>query len=212
MATYTNQAATKDNFLNKALPDNNNGVVTSARLFGSTNLEMRILATFNVSDFPANMVIHTAKFSLNYFLYGGANPVGRQVDVFKQTRNDWLEGTGNNAAGDSSWNQYKTGSAWTTAGGDYVTSNPAGVSTNMPAGYGWVDWDIKAIVKDAIANVGSIVNVLARFTNEANASQSTPYFHTREYATASLRPKLVISYSEGGEVVNNPTLLTLGVG
>jgi len=112
----------------------------------------------------------------------------------KQEMN-WLEGTGNNAAGDSSWNQYKTGSAWTTAGGDYVTSNPAGVSTNMPAGYGWVDWDIKAIVKDAIANVGSIVNVLARFTNEANASQSSPYFYTREYATASLRPKLVITYT-----------------
>lgn len=177
----------------------------------------RVILEFDISDLPEEAVIVSAKLKLYYFkfepLYGGATAEGRTYWAYKQTHTDWVES-------ESSWNEYKSGSNWTAAGGDWVTSNPSGGSAVVPGSYGWMEWDIKAIVEDAIANHSSIVELLVKDASdlEAGSPWENAYFHSRNYgADPSLRPKIEIAHgwakeiSEGvavGEVViKNPMKL-----
>jgi hypothetical protein len=123
---------------------------------------------------------------LYYFSYYDNNPVGRTYWAYKLSRTDWVES-------EATWNIYKTGSNWTTAGGDYVTSSPAGGSKVMPASFGWVSWDILAIVQDAQTN-GIAVELLLKDGTESGDALGE--FHSKEYTSdTSLRPKLVIEYT-----------------
>lgn len=198
-ATYTAQPSTKDNFVNSADSDANWGVTIRGSINGASTHKYRILQTFDVSGYTAgSAAITSAKLNLYYYAYGLNDPKGKSVDVYKQTRSDWTEGTQDGTTGVSSWDQYKASTAWTTAGGDYVTSNPVGGNTSMPASYGWVEWDITAIVKDAIDNNSSIVNLLVKYNNENEAAYPDGYFeadfYSSEYTTDTTKcPKLVIT-------------------
>lgn len=163
-----------------------------------TGYTRRSLLRFPLTDLPAGASVSAATLSLYYSAYAASDPVGRECDVYKQTHNDWVETQ-------STWNSYKTSSAWSVAGGDYVTSGPAGASLNFPASFGWMDFNVLAIVNDAVTNVVD-VNVLVKMTIE-NVGDYEPQFHSSEYAVdTSLRPKLVITYTLAAGPVNLKTV------
>ncbi|GAH07096.1 unnamed protein product, partial [marine sediment metagenome] len=111
------------------------------------------------------------------------------VWAYKLTRTDWVEL-------EATWNIYKTASNWTAPGGDYVTSSPVGGSIVFPAGFGWMTWNVLAIVQDAYG--GSIpAEFLVKFETEGLASGgSQPAFHSKNFTDdTDLQPKLVIDYT-----------------
>ncbi|GAI16506.1 unnamed protein product, partial [marine sediment metagenome] len=141
--------------------------------------------------------LNSASLELYYFLYDISNPSGKTVWAYKLTRTDWVEGvTEVTSTSGATWNDYKiigeTHYTWTAPGGDYVTSSPAGGSTTFPADYGWMTWNVLAIVQDAYD--GSIAaEFLVKFATEGLASDYTKaYWRSKEY---SPQPKLVIDYT-----------------
>ena len=187
MADLTLQPSTKDTVFSATAPDTNYGTLDYLQIgHWSTSVIIRAILNFDASAIPAGSTINSATMSLDYWEYNYGNPSGQTAWAYKITRNDWVEL-------EATWNSYKTGFAWTTAGGDYVTSNPAGGSVAYPASYGWVGFDITAIVQDAVNNVSGSVNVLIKFADETITQDAV--HRSKEYATASLRPKLVISYT-----------------
>jgi len=150
---------------------------------------LRSLLEFDLSELPPGATLNSASLQLYYYRWGNDNPTGKTAWAYKLTRADWVEL-------EAAWNIYKTGSNWTAAGGDYVTSNPDGGSTTFPADYGWMTWNVLAIVQDAYD--GSIpAEFLVKFETEGLESlYSLAYFYSNnEAAETTKRPKLVIDYT-----------------
>ena len=195
---YLGKISGKDNFMYQIAPTTNYGTSTVMYIYDRLNYTCRPLLSFDISEFPGG-TIESAVLYLYYYEYAVTDPVGKTIKAYKQTRNDWTQ-TG------STWNKYDGANDWTAAGGDFVTSNPAGGSTTVPAGYGWMSWDIINIVNDAILNVSSQVNLLLRFdTEDLAANYGEPRFYSNNYTTdLTLRPKLVITYSNIKTYNTNP--------
>ncbi|MFH1423815.1 MAG: DUF4838 domain-containing protein [Candidatus Nealsonbacteria bacterium] len=146
---------------------------------------------FDLSVLPAGAVLNSATLSLYYYFYYYTNPAGKTAWMYKQPHTNWveLEATGY---------VYKTGSPWATPFGDY--SSP-GVSAVFPAAYGWMNWNVSAIVQDAYNN-SNPAEFLMRFENEAvpsGSGNSRVYFYSNNYiSTLTRRPKLTIEYTISG--------------
>jgi hypothetical protein len=200
MSTLTIQPASKDNLGYEAAPADCYGTRTDLQLMNITSNRMRTFAEFDLSGLPSGVVLDSATLYLYYYHYNGTDPSGLTVWAYKLTRTDWSESQ-------SSWNAYKSGSNWTAAGGDYVTSSPSGGSATIPASYGWMNWDVLAIIQAAVA-AGVAAEFLLRFGTETGGG-SEAYFYSKEYtADTTLRPKLVITYSEASA----PTSSDAGAG
>ena len=68
------------------------------------------------------------------------DPSGVEISVCKLTRTNWVDT-------EATWNQYKSGSGWSSAGGDYVTTSPTKGVANCPSIPNWMNVDITAIVR-----------------------------------------------------------------
>lgn len=197
MATLTVQPSGKDNQLRRYAPTYNWGATNYIYIYDGADYLTRSIVYFDVSSLPEGVTIISAKLQLYYFENGGLDPSGKKINVYKLTRDNWTEGDKNGAAGVSNWNKYDADNNWTTSGGDYVTSNPSGASQTMPSSYGWVEWDIKAIVEDAIANVNGHVNLLLRADTEETIGFASQFYGKDESTETTKRPKLVIEYTSG---------------
>lgn len=206
---YTSQPSTKDVFMDAGNPTTvNNGVTFSiddlaAQLY-------RGLMTFDTTAYTGgSAAITSAVLNIYYISYSGTDPVGRQMNVFKMRRNDWVEAEG-------TWNSYKSGSTWTTAGcGSTVSDYDATITgnANVPASAGaFFQIDITDIVKDAIDNVSGIVNLLIKLDNETEenpGNYSIMVFASNTNATEANRPKLVITYGETYTIEASVGIFTL---
>ena len=206
--TLTVQPSAKDTFLNEDAATTNYGNLTFLAVreaYPGYNEVMRSALEFGISALPGGAILSSATLQLYYYaLYNLTDGVGKTIWAYKQTHPDWVEL-------EATWNIYKTGSNWTATGGDYVTSNPAGGSTTVPASYSWMSWNVLAIVQDAYD--GSIAaEFLMRFATESVASdvRSNPRWYSREYTTdTSLCPKLVIEYTVEANVTVTPGVIVL---
>jgi hypothetical protein len=189
MAVYIKQPPSKDNYIDRMEADQAWGETWTAIRTRAPLYNIRTLLEFDISDLPAGAIIDSAILKLYYYNKADGDPVGRTYWAYKLTRPDWSDSQ-------CKWSVYKTGYSWTNPGGDFVTSNPEGGSAVVPASYGWMSWNIKAIVEDAIANVGGKVEILIK---DALCPDDTnpviAFFYTSEYTgDLSLRPKLEITY------------------
>ncbi|KKN75204.1 hypothetical protein LCGC14_0383630 [marine sediment metagenome] len=187
MATLTVQPAAKDTYLEEENPTTNNGAddfVFLRNMDASRN--RRPILEFDISALPSNITITSATLSLR--VYVSFRTVGETVRAYKLTRTDWVES-------EATWNIYKTGSNWTTAGGDYVTSNPAGGSGIAGVAGNWMDLNVLSVVQDAYDN--SIdAEFLVRFETESEDSSGRRLsLRSSEYSIGAYRPKLVIIYT-----------------
>jgi len=187
--TYTKQPSSKDSDICEAYPTENTGSLDYMWIDSRTGTNHRWgIVEFDISNFPGG-TISDVKLALYYYYYhpGLSNPSGRTILAYKITRTDWVES-------EVSWNIYKTGSNWTSGGGDYVTSNPSGGSAVVPASYGWMEWDIKAIVEDAIDNVSGMVELLLKDSTDSGSTITALY--SRDYTVdTDLCPYVEITYT-----------------
>jgi len=98
---------------------------------GTTNA----LFDFKISDMPpitnaTLMMYYGGTLNLSY------DPTGLTVQVYDQPRGNW-------SFNQSTWFSYKTGSSWTSVGGDY---NGTPAEATIPASPGWVSWNVTDIV------------------------------------------------------------------
>lgn len=176
--------ATKDSYGRVNSPTSNYGTATDLRV-SQGGEKARSWFEFDISAIPAGQVITSATLSLYYSSYIGTNPSGQTVWAYKLIRIDWVES-------EVTWNIYKTGSSWTTAGGDYVTSDPSGGSTTFPgAGGAWLTWNVTDIVQDAYDSEDS-VEILIRYNDESPTSYARAFLNSKE--NASNKPKLTVVY------------------
>lgn len=186
MPTLT-MPSSKDTFLRGNDAASNFGNMIMLFLFGNPGTINRSLLEFDISGLPVECVINSATLMLYYYSFAPPDPVGKITWAYKLTRTDWVEL-------EATWNIYKAASNWTAGGGDYVIAGPVGGSVAIPAGYGWMSWNVLAIVQDAFDNTDP-VEILVKYENEAGGSSDTR-FHSNEYITdPSRRPKLVINYT-----------------
>jgi len=183
------QPSIKDTMIWAELPTNNFGAYVYFYVFINDQYQYvrRCLVQFDFTSLPEGAIITAAHLELYYYAAYGSDPVGRKYWAYELVRPDWVEM-------EATWNIYKTGSVWTTPGGDYTTEK--GSSIIMPASPGvWVSWDVLELVQHFQSAHGKIANFLLRDNNETSYNVGGT-FRTREYTTdLSKRPKLVLEYS-----------------
>lgn len=198
------QPSAKDTRLRETSPNSSYGDQVLLTLRDKPGEIARIMQEFDISGLPVGATLNSASFQLYYYNYaaiGNIDPVGKTVWAYKLTRTDWIEGVyqATSTAG-ATWIDYKivdtTHYPWTNAGGDYVTSDPSGGSTVLPADHGWMSWGVLAIVQDAYDN-SNPAEFLLKFEDEGLADNfSEADFYPKEYTTdPDLQPKLVIDYT-----------------
>lgn len=180
--------ASKDNYMSSGHATTNYGGVSILRVGVDSDPEThRSLLEFDIdwgTDIPDDATITAATLELYIELNNDAD--GRLYFAQRLRRLDWSEST-------STWNNYKTGSAWTTAGAgssssDYTTSGQA--SKYVPAGDSvWMSWDILAQVQYAQTNT---VNVACRIIDGTEVTEHTVQFSSIQ---SSNKPKLTITYT-----------------
>ena len=184
----TYQPSDKDSFMDQNSPGAWSGSYNYLKLQGVTNYIFRSILEFIISDIPEGADISAANLQLYYYNYVSTNPNRIVVWAYKVTRTNWSEAH-------VGWTSYKTGSNWTTAGGDYVTSDPSGGSTAFASGYGWLSWNVLAICQDADGS-SLPLEVLIKFENEAQGTASLVSFYSSRYTgDTSNRPKLTVTYT-----------------
>jgi hypothetical protein len=198
----------KDNTIYQQNTSNSNGkgahVFAGAIQQGPPYL-IRALMRFDLSSIPAGASISSASLKLT---------TTRQVSqdfnftVHKVT-NDWGEGNSNAGepggqgilaqAGDATWirRTYNTVS-WTTQGGDFVSTASATAAVgNMLTNpvTTWTGAGILADVNAWIATPATNYGWILRGTEQSINAGEAQRFASREYSTASDRPKLEITYA-----------------
>lgn len=182
------QPSGKDAYLREINPDTNYGTGTTIYIQNTADFIRKSLLEFDISELPAGATLISATLELYYS--GFANdPVGLTAWAYKQIHTDWVEA-------EATWNIYKTGSSWTAAGGDYVTSDPSGDSAIFPAECpAWMSWDVLAIVQDAYDS-SIAAEFLIRFETEGVEDGNQGQFRSNNYTIdTSLCPKLTIAYT-----------------
>ncbi len=118
--SLTVQPSAKDNVLSEISPTTNYGSLTQINVrqsYGAHGSINRSIAEFDISSLPGSITISAATLGLYYYSFSDdpgfyTDPIGKTVWAYKLTRTDWVEL-------ESTWNIYKTGSNWTTPGGDF---------------------------------------------------------------------------------------------
>lgn len=171
-------------------PDTNYGVgplLCGSIFLGEEKTDLwRPIANWDVSSIAAE-TITAAKMRRYIGVDYGAERAGK---VYRCTRPaDWVES-------EVTWNDYKSGTAWTTAGGDYDGVTPTPVGYTPSNGVGWQEiTGLLAFVTDAIASRSNIVSVILRLDDENPASADAHQFH--EGGDPTYEWELVVEYVGG---------------
>jgi hypothetical protein len=199
----TIQPSSKDNIIYEGNVTNYGTLAFFYAMSQATNKDGRGLVEFGITwgtDIPAGATLTGATLYLYYYSYStGSDPVGRTIEAARVLRTDWVET-------ESAWSVYKADSSWTTAGcgsdgNDYSSNGQA--SQTVPADFGWMEWDVLTILQDCqTASVNPIFRL--KDSAEESATQYLTLWYSREGSPGdtTLRPKLVIEYTEAGGWTN----------
>ncbi len=193
------QPSGKDAAIVSISPTTNYGSQANIVIERSNTTQVGDLIEFDISALPAEVVIDSASLGLYYYQAILGTPAGRTYNCYRVLRRDWVEAQ-------ATWNIYKTGSNWTTAGcssdgNDYTTNN--GTSATVPAVGNWMNWDVLNQVKTAYDNSWT-----ADFRISDNAASGSTRiqaaFYSKEAAGyEAYMPRLVIDYT-----ILPPTVVT----
>jgi hypothetical protein len=180
--TLTIQPSTIDNYLDENIQNNNYGTATYVRV----GHQFRGIFKFDFSSLPAGSTINTATLNLYYYA-NEDDPVGRTYWAYRLIQRNWTE-TGSN------WGHYATSTHWASNGGDYTATD--GASLAVPAGFGWMQWNVLAQVQFAQSYTDKVAHFIVKDGDEGSGKHAN--FYSREYTTdTSLCPKLILTYTAG---------------
>lgn len=152
-----------------------------------TSNAIRSILKFDFSALPASVInLTSATLSVYFHTVGAGTPEGRTYKAKRLTQLGWVEAQ-------ASWDDYSTGNAWAVAGGDFTATDEA--SATVPAVGNWIDFDVADLVRYAIDNDSEIAHYIIMDNDEAGADQAQ-FYSSREATQTTLRPKLVIEYTE----------------
>ena len=164
----------------------------------------KILLKSDLSQIPADAVIEKAELKLYCYSlsWPSYDPI---LEAYRVTR-DWEEGEGKwgEANNGATWHEYDyydheltETNNWDIPGGDFDTVTDFGYGTNglvaeaVMQENAWITFDISSIVQKWISGKMENYGVLIQSINRGNDAR----FYSSEYPDESLRPKLVVSYT-----------------
>jgi hypothetical protein len=158
------------------------------------------LIRFSLPTLPAGATITDTKLRLNV-----TNSSADTYSVFVM-RKAWVEG-------EATWNMYETASVWDLAGGRGTTDRafPA-IASITPGATGVQSFDLGTAFDQQVGDwvSGKEANNGIQLIN-TNATDGFD-FSTREAASASQRPQLIITYDEGTDADTTPPESTIDSG
>ncbi len=185
MPTLTIQPSDIDTYLNSGDPPGNYGGVTYLKVYAQADEISRSILKFDFSALPDGAFISAATLSLYYYSNNALDPVGRIYWAYEVVQTEFVEL-------EATWNRYKIDNNWTAPGGDYTITN--GASIVMPAGYGWVSWNVLALVQHFQSVHAEIAYLLIK--DETEAANREARFYSNNYVDdTTLCPKLIIAYA-----------------
>jgi hypothetical protein len=174
------QPSNADSMMRSGQPTTNFGSFDNMRMVGDSN-KQRSIFSFDFSAIPDGQEITAAEVSLYAYI---SSYTGQLAGLFRGIRTDWNEFQ-------VTWDDYKAGSAWTTGGGDFTTDDS--VTLAISAGLGFKTWTGMAnLFNYAYINDGKIMHLIGKKIDEDENVGAR--FRTREWSTASQRPKATIDY------------------
>jgi Disaggregatase related repeat. len=202
MTTYSSQpdgASGYDTVLSDSAATTNYGAL-QAIVVGERNdsaAKRRSLIKFDLSSIPSYSFVTSAKLYLTIETDFSSN--SRDFKIYRALR-DWVEM-------EATWNIWSTGNNWTTAGcggngTDADLTTAWATRTFSSSESGEVYWTFSAT---GIAELQKIIS--GTYTNygwliKADTETDDAYsFWSSDYATSTDRPKLVIEYTTGGQLI-----------
>ncbi len=194
----------KDNSIFSETPNNSNGQGVSlfagvAGVITSSSDPRRALMAFDVSAIPAGATISSATAEIHV----ATSPTTNNPMTLHLVTQPWGEGnstageTGGQgvpaASGDATWTHrlYNT-NTWTTPGGDFVATASA---STVVSGFGTYTWTSAQLAADVLGWVTSpATNNGWLLKGVEGGAPNAKRIYSREFSTASSRPKLTVDY------------------
>jgi hypothetical protein len=181
----TIQPSTADTHLIEDTPTTNTGTQTFFYVYPETTKRRRSILKFDLSaSVPAGATITLTTL----ILYCGVTLASRTITVYRLLRTDWVEAQ-------ATWNIYKTGNNWTTAGalsdGNDFTSTDAATAASVAAGQN-LSVTVTAQVQTALDSVAGVAHFL--LADEGASATGGHSYESRNHVTEARRPKLYIEY------------------
>lgn len=190
----------EDNELDGFSVNTNRGASTQAYIDAWVSPDALVMLALRIPIPAGSGTVSNAKLRLYMTEKGGTKTALR---VFEILRSDWSESQ-------STYNDYKTGSAWTTGGAQGVgtdrgstvlaTVDVASLSTGS-----YIEFTgsaLTTLVQNAVTAGTTHINVIVQFTDLAFTSSSYVRFVTSE-GTNGQRPQLVYDLASSGNTTNS---------
>lgn len=209
MTTYTsqpNEASGYDTYLDSANPNSNSGSLTTL-LIGETSgvvQKGRTLIKFDLSSIPSTATINSAVLSL--WVKTDYSTNARNFKVYRVLLN-WVEL-------EATWNNWKTGTAWTTAGcgsagNDFnptVWATTAFAASESAGTEKQFDLDTTEFVK---LIDGTYQNYGWKIQADTELNDAYQFYSSGEETFTERRPKLVVEYTDSGVVTTEDFFLVM---
>lgn len=187
LADLVEQSISEDNWINKDDPTTNHGTQITLTVGGQTAFDTRAL--FRI-PMPAGSGTVT---DVDLIVVASSLNLNTNVNLHELTRTDWSEAQ-------STWNIYKTGSNWTSAGGDYNAT----IVDNLTVSAGTNTFGLMG------SNAGNpltltwsdTTNIIIKYPS-TSASYNQFNLASAENGNAGNRPHLHITYTAPVPVLNN---------
>lgn len=167
----------------KTANDGNNSILQTYPWTGSS-YSKRSIIKFDLSSISGSTI---SSATLSLYVTSYYTSATRTLGVHKIQQSparNWGETT-------VSWNKYDGTNSWTTGGGDFAASATA--TASVGAKNVWANWtvttDVQSFCDNGATNFGWVLK-----DETEDDSQQHKQFASKEYGTASRRPKLVVTY------------------
>lgn len=185
--------AVRDSLMNATFPTTNYGGINKVQhgvLYagGAKTLLERGIGDFDLSSLGAVTVLHAelVRYIVEVFGAGGFG-----VEIRRCTRpGTWVEN-------EVTWNNYKAGTPWTVAGGDFSETDPPFVSYTeaLASEIGtFTVTGLGQLVQDAIDKRAGILSIITRIADENPVEDQTVNWWSRESNLVADRWRVVVTY------------------